>query len=123
MTYDPVKQALAELQDLVRCRCLPAYTVRKLRDPECDCDSAENVKVVVDHIEALDKACKEWAEVSQRNYKRAKAAEAKLAKAREALGEAWFMLTVPHLDYEPEPEEPGLRRIKTTLAELTGDKT
>jgi hypothetical protein len=50
------------------------------------------------------------------------ALESKLAKAREALKEAWFMLTVPHLDYEPEPEEPGLRRIKTTLAELTGDK-
>ena len=75
-----------------------------------------------DLIEALDKACKEWADVSQRSYQRAKAAEAKLAKAREALGEAWFMLTVPHLDYEPEPEEPGLRRIKTTLAELKGDK-
>jgi len=28
------------------------------------------------------------------------------------------MLTVPHLNYEPEPEEPGLRRIKTTLADL-----
>ena len=44
--------------------------------------------------------------------------EASLAKAAEALDEAWFMLTVPHLNYEPEPEEPGLRRIKTTLAEL-----
>jgi hypothetical protein len=48
--------------------------------------------------------------------------EAKLAKAVEALDEAWFMLTVPHLNYEPEPEEPGLRRIKTTLAELKGQK-
>jgi hypothetical protein len=44
--------------------------------------------------------------------------EAKLSKAMEALDEAWFMLTVPHLNYEPEPEEPGLRRIKITLAEL-----
>jgi FtsZ-binding cell division protein ZapB len=53
MTDDPVKQAIIELQDLVRCRCLPAYTVRKLRDPTCECDSAENVKVVVDRIEEL----------------------------------------------------------------------
>ena len=28
-----------------------------------------------DRIEELEKACKEWAEVSQRNYQRAKAAE------------------------------------------------
>ena len=48
--------------------------------------------------------------------------EAKLSKAMEALDEAWFMLTVPHLNYEPEPEEPGLRRIKTTIAELKGEK-
>lgn len=53
---------------------------------------------------------------------RIKALDGKLAKAVEALGEAWFMLTVPHLDYEPEPEEPGLRRIKTTLAELEGER-
>ena len=36
-------------------------------------------------IEALEKACKEWAEVSQSNYQRAKAAEEKLAVAVEAL--------------------------------------
>ena len=44
-----------------------------------------------------------------------------LAKALDALHEAWFMLTVPMLNYQPEPEEPGLRRIKDTLAALTGD--
>jgi len=38
-----------------------------------------------DRIEALGRACTEWAEVSQSNYQRAKAAEAKLAKAVEAL--------------------------------------
>jgi hypothetical protein len=36
-------------------------------------------------IEELDKACKEWAEVSQRNYQRAKAAEAKLSKSEDLL--------------------------------------
>ena len=46
--------------------------------------------------------------------------EANLAMAVEALEEAWFMLTVPLVNYEPEPEEPGLRRIKSTLAELKG---
>lgn len=34
-----------------------------------------------DRIEELEKACDEWAEVSQSNYQRAKLAEAKLAKA------------------------------------------
>ena len=48
--------------------------------------------------------------------------EAKLARAVKALDEAWLMLTVPHLNYEPEPEEPGLQRIKTTLAELKEDQ-
>jgi len=46
--------------------------------------------------------------------------EALLAKAVGAMDEAWFMLTVPLVNYEPEPEEPGLRRIKSTLAELKG---
>lgn len=64
----------------------------------------------------------EWFEQSKQNHKRATTAEAKLSKAMEALDEAWFMLTVPHLNYEPEPEEPGLRRIKTTIAELKGEK-
>jgi hypothetical protein len=53
---------------------------------------------------------------------RIEALKAKLAKAVKALDEAWFMLTVPHLNYEPEPEEPGLRRIKTALAELKEDQ-
>ena len=46
-----------------------------------------------------------------------------LAKALDALHEAWFMLTVPMLNYQPEPEEPGLRRIKDAIDALTGDKT
>jgi hypothetical protein len=80
---DLVKQALAELGDIVRCRCHAAYTDRKLHDPDCNCDSAEALQIVSGRIEALqaqlaerDKACAEWAEVSQRNYQRAKTAEA-----------------------------------------------
>jgi hypothetical protein len=48
--------------------------------------------------------------------------DAKLAKAVEALEEDWFLLTVPLLNYEPKPEEPGLRRIKSTIAELKEDQ-
>ena len=64
MADDLVNQCIAELQDLVRCRCHPAYTGRGLHDPDCECDSAEAVRVVTDRIEEL---------------------EAKLAKAAEAL--------------------------------------
>jgi hypothetical protein len=52
----------------------------------------DTVVEMKDRAEALeaqlaerDKACVEWSEVSQRNYQRAKAAEAKLAKARAEL--------------------------------------
>ena len=44
-------------------------------------------------IEELEKACKEWADVSQSNYQRAKAAEAKLAKALEEMMKADEYLT------------------------------
>jgi hypothetical protein len=52
--------------------------------------------VRADRIEELQKACAEWAEVSQSNYQRAKSAEAKLAdtairykKRCEVLEERW----------------------------------
>ena len=45
-----IEQAIAEMRDLVRCRCHPAFTERKLHDPDCNCDSAEAV-------ETLARAC------------------------------------------------------------------
>jgi hypothetical protein len=51
---DLVKQSLAELQDLVRCRCHPAYKDRGMHDPDCDCDSADAVQVVIDYITELE---------------------------------------------------------------------
>jgi hypothetical protein len=56
MSGDLVKQSIAELQDLVRCRCHPAYTGRGLHDPDCECDSADAVQVVVDRIKELEVA-------------------------------------------------------------------
>jgi hypothetical protein len=55
MSDDLVKQSLAELQDLVRCRCHPAYKDRGMHDPDCDCDSADAVQVVADRIEELER--------------------------------------------------------------------
>ena len=40
---------------------------------------------MAERIKALETACAEWAEVSQSNYQRAKALEAKLNKAVSAL--------------------------------------
>jgi DNA repair exonuclease SbcCD ATPase subunit len=54
MSDDQVKQALAELQDDVRCRCHPAYKDRGLHDPDCNCDSAGAVQVVTDRIQELE---------------------------------------------------------------------
>jgi hypothetical protein len=54
MSGDQVKQSIAELQDLVRCRCHPAYTGRGMHDPDCDCDSADAVQVVIDYIAELE---------------------------------------------------------------------
>lgn len=64
MTDEELTLAIAELQEVVRCRCDEAYRDRGLKDPHCECDSAEAVKVVASRIKAL---------------------KAKLAKAVEAL--------------------------------------
>ena len=48
-----IEQAIAEMRDLVRCRCHPAFTERKLHDPDCNCDSAEAVEVLVRALPAV----------------------------------------------------------------------
>ena len=65
MSDDLVRQSLAELHDIVRCRCHPAYTGRGMHDPACECDSVEAVKVVADRIEELEAVLREvdaWVE-------------------------------------------------------------
>ena len=54
MTDEELTQAMAELQEVVRCRCDEAYRDRGLKDPHCECDSADAVKVVADRIKALE---------------------------------------------------------------------
>lgn len=74
-------------------------------------------KMTLDYLAAQGQASENFQMYVDANEVRIDA-ETSLAKVVKALDEAWYMLTVPHLNYEPEPEEPGLRRIKTTLAEL-----
>jgi hypothetical protein len=96
-----VDQAIAELQELVKCRCDPAYEDRGLHDPNCQCDYASEVKVIVDYIEQLN---------------------AKLAKALEALeiarvhvannAQGWSVSRAPSRD--------DLTIVDSAIAELKG---
>ena len=93
MTDDKeLTQAMAELQEVVRCRCDEAYRDRGLEDPQCECDSADAVKVVANRIEALtaklatcEKYRDAYAECDRIGTQAVRDLEAKLAKAVEAL--------------------------------------
>jgi hypothetical protein len=74
------------------------------------------IKAQAAEIERLEKACAEWAEVSQSNYQRAKAAEAKLAKAVELLGQ-WRLASAGHVSVRSV-----IDKHDATLAELIGAK-
>ena len=56
-----IEQAIDELRDLVRCRCHPAFTERKLHDPDCNCDSAEAVEVLANALPAVQPDAREVA--------------------------------------------------------------
>ena len=53
MSDAKLTQAMAELQEVVRCHCDEAFRDRGLQDPQCQCDSAEAVKVVANRIKDL----------------------------------------------------------------------
>jgi DNA repair exonuclease SbcCD ATPase subunit len=79
MTDEELKQALAELGDVVRCRCHEAYKGRGLHDPDCQCDSAEALATVTKHIEALS----EQLEAARADAKEAEAYAEELEKERD----------------------------------------
>lgn len=111
---EKVQQALAELWDVVKCRCDEAYRDRGLKDPHCECDSAEAVKVVASRIKALteqlaaarddakeaeayaeevEREQKGWQEAAVKLMHKLTASEAKLAKAVEALDDLLEAIT------------------------------
>jgi len=51
---DKVKEAIINLNYLVECRCDEAYTGRGRHDPHSACDYAEEVKIVADHVAAIE---------------------------------------------------------------------
>ena len=107
MTDAELKQAMAELQEVVRCRCDEAYRDRGLHDPQCECDSADAVKVVADHIKALTAKLEK--------------AVAALERAKESIenGGGGGVVDVVWLD-DPCPET-LCDFIDATLAEIKGE--
>lgn len=102
MSDEELKLAMAELQEVVRCRCDEAYRDRGLKDPHCECDSAEAVKVVAIRIKAL-------------TAKLAKAEAGLLAIAKRDEQMIWGE------DYEVEEAFKDMRDIAlATLAEIKG---
>lgn len=100
---EQVSQALAELWDIVKCRCHEAYTGRGLHDPDCECDSTDALQIVTDRIEAL-------------TAKLAKAEAGLLAIAKRDEQMIWGE------DYEVEEAFKDMRDIScATLAEIKGE--
>ena len=54
MSDDLVKQAIIDLQELVRCICSPALKDRNLHSPDCRAYDASNVALLSDRIEELE---------------------------------------------------------------------
>ena len=142
MSNDLLKQSIAELQDLVRCRCHPAYTDRGMHDPDCDCDSADAVQAVADRIEELEADLRKMAldyiaaeGQAAEAYQAQLAAEAKLAKY-DALMHAGFAEYKRRLIKAVEALELAdaalsganmnmsvvERKVKATIAELEGER-
>jgi hypothetical protein len=96
-------QVIAALQEMVKCRCNPAYKDRGLHDPNCQCDYASEVQVIVDFIE-------------QQNAKLAKTLKAlEIARVHVANNaQGWSISRAPSRD--------DLTIVDSALAELKGEK-
>ncbi|MDG3040473.1 hypothetical protein [Roseicyclus marinus] len=57
-----VDDALAELEDLVQCRCTEGFKSRGLHDPNCQCDSANALATVRDALKAQTSRADDLAE-------------------------------------------------------------
>ena len=116
MTDAELTQAMAELQEVVRCRCHEAYRDRGLHDPQCECDSAEAVKIVADRIEALTEQLAAARQDAEEAEAYAGELEVNLATAVElALKECPFRWGTPRYDKWWQDR-------RTIIAELTRGK-
>jgi len=118
---EAVEQAVAELTELTLCRCHEVYTSRNLRDPDCDCDSADAVKTLSDRIAELEAKQREthrdrdkWFGLALENNHRAEAANAKLEKA---------MAYIDSVGQNPFLQISVRQYARATLAEIKGETT
>jgi len=116
MSDDLVKQSIAELQDLVRCRCHEAYKGRGLHDPDCHCDTAEAVKAVAARIKDLEAQRKKTYEALLKVTRLHDEAEAKLAKAVEVAEKSIKWLRLYGADVHREAAT--LAELKRTLEDF-----
>jgi hypothetical protein len=122
MTDEELTLAIAELQEVVRCRCDEAYRDRGLKDPHCECDSAEAVKVVARRIKALTaenerlgQQCEGLMQAGMNSGQALILAEAKLAKAVDlAIEECPFRHGTPRYN-------DWWHHRRATLAEIKGE--
>jgi hypothetical protein len=88
-----------------------------MHDPDCECDSADAVQVVADRIEELEgglhKMALEYLDAASKSYQAQLKAEAKLARAVEAM-EFWSQAQEPEIDA-------AINLMQTTLAKLKGE--
>lgn len=88
---DEVKEAIINLNYLVECRCDEAYTDRGRHDPHSACDYAEEVKIVADHVAAIEdklaKALSMLASIGSAETSGGGQASVMAFHAREALAE------------------------------------
>ena len=124
MTDAELKQAMAELQEVVRCRCHEAYRDRGLKDPHCECDSAEAVKIVADRIEELEAklaTCEKYRdaydEMGRIGTQAVRDLEAKLAENEVRLRKAVEALS-DLMMHEPDHPDTIWEKARTTLAEI-----
>lgn len=94
-----IEQAIASLKHLVECRCDEAYTGRGRHDPNSACGYAEEVKIVADHVAAI---------------------EVKMAKAVEALQDIFEKPRSADLTYAELISEMN-KEARATLTEIKGE--
>ena len=127
MTDEELTLAMAELQEVVRCRCDEAYRDRGLKDPHCECDSAEAVKVVANRIKALiaenerlGQQCEGLMQAGMNNGQALIIAEAKLAKAVEVI--EWALISWDdHNKYGHNMQGDWVSDARATIAEIKGE--